>query len=109
ARTEVAHRGLPEPRAYALAAKLRLHDVEPEEAEAGIVGDGGDAADGPAVVLGDEESVRIGGEEAARIAQAGVPAFGGGPLDGEFDLGLRHHPHGQELGVLHGLRARATV
>ena len=67
-----------------------MRDVEAEKAEIIAVAGGGDACDRLVVVAGHEEGAGVGSVERSRIVQAGVPAFGGRPVDGKVDLGAGH-------------------
>ncbi len=93
AAAEVGDGFLPDAQAVALASMLRLHDVQAEEAVRGVVGDPRERGDRLAVEQANEEASRVSLEEQLRVVQAGIPALGGGPLDGEARLGRLHGTH----------------
>jgi len=87
---QVGQAGLPDLQAVALAAVLGFDNIEAEKAEPVGVFHHGNDGDGFVVQQADEEAIRVGGVEAVRIVQAGVPAFRCGPVDGEIDFGAGH-------------------
>jgi hypothetical protein len=79
--SQVTHAVLPDLHAQALATKAGLDDVETNEAEVLIIGDGGEARDRFATPKSDEESVRVRLPETARVVQTGIPALCRRPFD----------------------------
>src|SRR5579875_1975566 len=84
--TEMLERRVEEMRADPLPAKLGPDDEKPDEAE-GLVANGRDTTElRSLVVLRDEETAGIRGEERHRVVAAGIPAFRPGKLETEADL-----------------------
>jgi hypothetical protein len=102
--THVVHGRLPERHADPLPAQPRSHDVEPHEAEGAVVGHRRDASRRPVPLVRHKETLRIGGMEADRVADARVPPLRGGPGRRQFQILLRHGPDGNPILQFHCAR-----
>jgi hypothetical protein len=78
--------GLPYLHAVALAAEIRMTDIEAEEGEIRPVADDRDAGRRPVVDDTKQESVGICGCKSRNVVEARIPALGFGPADDQRDL-----------------------
>lgn len=99
ARAEGLHGVGPQRATDALLAQVGPHNEQPEEAEAGIVGNYRSNTDDLAAAFDNEEAIGIGRPKGVGVVEAGVPALFGGPVEREVKLGAGH---GAELEVGHG-------
>ena len=85
------HAGVPHRLAVALAAKLRMADVEADETEGVAIGDGGDSGDHLAAHECAEKPFRVRRMERRRIVEPRVPAFAGRPVHQRHDFAGSQH------------------
>jgi len=83
---------IPYAQSIAAPAQVLSHDVEAKEGEACAVIDAGDGRGRSAVELADQEAFRIDRGEAGVVGEAGVPAFGCGPVHRYRDFVRPHRP-----------------
>ena len=105
---EMVERGAPEGKAEAPSAALRRNDVEPQEPEARAVADRRHAADRAPVEFAEKEPLRVGGVEAMRVIEAGIPALRRGPIERAVQIGFGH-PAQNEPPVGHRILSLSSV